>query len=51
MTTLQNFIIGLIGTFPAGLEFLLPIFAFCILVIGLILISIIFLVFAKIIRG
>jgi len=51
MTDLQSFIVGIIGTMPYGLEFLLPIFTFLMLVIGLILISIIFLVFFKVIRG
>lgn len=51
MTDLQTFIISLIGSFPAGLEFLLPIFSFVVLIIGLILVSIIFALLIKVVRG
>ena len=51
MTEITSYIVSLIGTFPFGLEFLLPIFSFILLIIGLILIALIFLAFAKIVRG
>ena len=51
MTELASYIVSLIGTFPAGLEFLLPVFTFILLIIGLILVSIIFLAFVHIVRG
>ena len=51
MTDLASYIVSIVGSFPAGLEFLLPIFTFLLLIVGLILITVIFITFIRILRG